>query len=66
MKTGEFAGQKAGDKIVHLLSKKNKTITTPNQMTQSPVTNLPLSQYEFNERVNRINSGGRMRRIKQN
>ena len=37
--TGEFSGQKAGDKIVQLLSMKNKTITTPviNQMTQSPV-----------------------------
>ena len=34
-----------------------------NQMTQSPVKNLPLSQYEINERVNRIISGGRLRKI---
>ena len=31
-----------------------------NQITQSPVKNLPLSQYEINERVNRTISGGRI------
>ena len=43
-KTGEHIGKKAGDKIIQLLSKKNKTTSFPimNQMTQ------PLSQYEIN------------------
>ena len=62
IKTGEFAGKKAGDKIIQLLSKKNKNSPVMNQMTQMPKTK-PLSQYEINERVNRIISGGRLRKI---
>ena len=58
--TGEHVGKKAG-KIIQLLSKKNKTTSLPtmnqvNQMTQ------PLSQYDIDERVNRIISGGRIRK----
>ena len=49
-KTGEFAGKKPGDKIIQLLSKKNKTSPAMNQMNQMT---KPLSQYEINERVNR-------------
>ena len=63
-KTGEYAGEKAGDKIVQLLSKKNKN-------TKIPVAALPienpqsreLSDYEINERVNQLLSGGQMRRF---
>ena len=57
-KTGEFAGKKAGDKIIELLSKKNKTSPAMNLKTQT----RPLSQYEINERVNRILSGGKVRK----
>ena len=63
-KTGEYAGEKAGDKIIQLLSKKNKN-------TKTPVAALPIenpqskeqSDYEINERVNQLLSGGRMRRF---
>ena len=66
-KTGEYAGEKAGDKIIQLLSKKNKK--TP--VAASPVAALPienpqsreLSDYEINERVNQLLSGGQMRRF---
>ena len=65
--TGEYAGEKAGDKIIQLLSKKNKK--TP--VAASPVAALPienpqsreLSDYEINERVNQLLSGGQMRRF---
>ena len=65
-KTGEYAGEKAGDKIIQLLSKKNKK--TP--VAASPVAALPiqkpkkeLTDYEINERVNQLLSGGQMRRF---
>ena len=52
-KTGEHVGKKAGDKIIQLLSKKNKA---------SPEMMMPqMTQNEINERVNRIISGGRLR-----
>ena len=63
-KTGEYAGEKAGDKIIQLLSKKNKNTKTP--VAASP-TKTPqskeLNDYEINERVNQLLSGGRMRRF---
>ena len=60
------AVQKA-DKIIQLLSKKNKKTPVP----ASPVAALPienpqsreLSDYEINERVNQLLSGGQMRRF---
>ena len=57
-KTGEYAGEKAGDKIIQLLSKKNKT-----PVVASPIENpqKELTDYEINERVNQLLSGGRMR-----
>ena len=66
-KTGEYAGEKAGDKIIQLLSKKNKK--TP--VAASPVAALPienpqsreLTDYEINERVNQLLSGGQMRKF---
>ena len=54
-KTGEYVGKKAGDKIIQLLSKRNQA--TPS------VTPQPMTQYEINERVNKIISGGRMRKF---
>ena len=65
-KTSEYAGEKARDKIIQLLSKKNKK--TP--VAASPVAALlienpqkELTDYEINERVNQLLSGGQMRRF---
>ena len=61
-KTGEYAGEKAGDKIIQLLSKRNKNTITPTMA--SPIENpqtRELRDYEINERVNQLLSGGRMR-----
>ena len=62
-KTGEFAGKKAGDKIIQLLSKKNKNITTP-VINIPQIKNKELSDYEINERVNQLLSGGKLRKMK--
>ena len=65
--TGEYAGEKAGDKIIQLLSKKNKkTPVAASPVATSPIKNpqsRELSDYEINERVNQLLSGGRMRRF---
>ena len=59
--TGEYAGNKAGDKIVELLSK-NKT-TTPSFPVESNIsTPKELTDQEVYDRVNRILSGGKLRR----
>ena len=63
-KTGEYAGEKAGDKIIQLLSKKNKNTKT--RVAALPIENpqsRELSDYEINERVNQLLSGGQMRRF---
>ena len=63
-KTGEYAGEKAGDKFIQLLSKKNKNTKTP--VAVLPIENpqsRELSDYEINERVNQLSSGGQMRRF---
>ena len=63
-KTGEYDGEKAGDKITQLLSKKNKNTKTP--VAALPIENpqsRELSDYEINERVNQLLSGGQMRRF---
>ena len=53
-KTTEYAGEKAGDKIMQLLSKKNKNTKTP--VAASPIKNpqQELTDYEINERVNQL------------
>ena len=63
-KTGEYEGEKAGDKIIQLLSKKNKNTKTP--VAATPIENpqsRELSDYEINERVNQLLSGGQMRKF---
>ena len=62
-KTGEYAGEKAGDKIIQLLSKKNKNTKTP--VAASPIAKpqKELTNYEINESVNQLLSGGRMKRF---
>ena len=66
-KTGEYAGEKAGDKIVQLVSKKNKkTPVVVSPVATSPIENpqsRELTDYEMNERVNQLLSGGQMRRF---
>lgn len=60
-KSGEFVGKKTGDKIIQLLSKRNNNTTTPlTPKIKNPQTR-ELCDYEMNERVNQLLSGGRMR-----
>ena len=61
--TGEYAGKKAGDKIVELLIK-NKTPSVLMEPNISPSEPKELTDYEINERVNQILSGGKLRRRK--
>jgi len=56
-KTGEHLGNKAGDRIIQLLSKKQ-----PEQQTISKANERPLTDFEIAERVNRLISGGKIRR----
>ena len=67
IETSEYAGKKAGDKIVELLSN-NKT-TTPSVLIEPSLSEqLSLSEpkvltaQEVNDRVNRLLSGGKLRR----
>ena len=66
-KTGEYAGEKTGDKIVQLLSKKNKkTPVAASPVAATPIENpqsRELTDYEINERVSPLLSGGQMRRF---
>ena len=62
-KTGEYASQKAGDKIIQLLSKKNKNTNTPVATSPIKKPQKKLTDYEINERVNQLLSGGRIRRF---
>ena len=59
-KTGEHLGNKAGDKIVQLLSKKQPK-QQPKQQTIQPV-DQPLTDFEIAQRVNRLISGGKIRK----
>ena len=56
-KTGEHLGNKAGDKIDQLLSKKQ-----PKQQTISEQVDQPLTDFEIAQRVNRLISGGKIRK----
>ena len=65
--TSEYAGKKAGDKIVELLSN-NKT-KTPSVLMEPSLSEQPslsepkqLTAQEVNDRVNRLLSGGKLRR----
>ena len=59
--TGEYAGKKAGDKIVELLNK-NKTATPSFPVESNISTPKELTDQEVYDRVNRILSGGKLRR----
>ena len=56
-KTGEFAG----DKIIQLLSKKQPSKTKSVTMSQ-PKMEQPLTDFQIAERVNRMISGGKLKR----
>ena len=62
--TGEYVGKKAGDKIVELLNK-NKT-STPSFPVESNISTpkelKELTDQEVYDRVNRLLSGGKLRR----
>ena len=60
-KTGEHLGNKAGDKIIQLLSKKRPNQETV-QQTISETAQRPLSELEIAARVNRLISGGRIKK----
>ena len=60
-KTGEHLGNKAGDKIVQLLSKKQPKQQTI-QHTISESVDKPLTDFEIAQRVNRLISGGKIRK----
>ena len=59
--TSEYAGKKAGDKIVELLNK-NKTATKSLPVESNISTPKELTDQEVYDRVNRILSGGKLRR----
>ena len=67
IETSEYAGKKAGDKIVELLSN-NKTTTPSVQIEPNLSEQLSSSEpevltaQEINDRVNRLLSGGKLRR----
>lgn len=64
----EYAGKRAGDKIVELLSK-NKTInpSAPMELNipiqSSSSEQEPLTKQEINDRVNNLLSGGKLRKM---
>ena len=58
-KTGDYAAKKAGNKIIEMLSKKQPPPTIKKRQN----TKTKLSQREINERVNRILSGGQLRKL---
>ena len=62
-KFGEKVNKKAGDKITQLLKSENEPFQ-PSQDFQERSLQTPMSQEEIDERVNRIMSGGKLRKIK--
>ena len=63
-KTGEHIGNKAGDKIVQLLSKKQPLVLAPTSVSTQPKVTKQLSDMEIADRVNQIISDGKIRRRK--
>ena len=57
-KTAEHLGNKAGDRIIQLLSKKH-----PPQQTISKAAERPMTDFEIAQRVNQLISGGKIRKM---
>ena len=64
-KAGDYAAKKAGNKIIELLTKNKPAVRMqpPPTIEQRQNTKTQLSQREINERVNRILSGGKLRKL---
>ena len=64
-KTDDYAVKRAGDKIVEILSRRQPAVRMqlPPTIKQRQNTKTKLSQREINERVNRILSGGKLRKL---
>ena len=58
-KVGEHIGNRAGEKIVQLLQKKQPMQQTLQKATKHTI-NQPLTDFEIAQRVNRLISGGKM------
>ena len=58
--TADYAGKKAGDKIVELLS--GKRTKTPKSIPSVKKIEHTMTPQEVNDRVNQIISGGKLRR----
>ena len=59
-KTGEHVGKNAGDKIVQMLTKSNKTPKVTFNKNVEIIPNKKITQQEINQRVNSILSGGKI------
>ena len=62
-KTGEHVGKKAGDKIVQMLSKKEKAAPSNKKVTFNKNVET-MTQQEINQRLNNLLSGGSTRKRK--
>ena len=58
-KTGEYAGKKASDKIVQILSQE-KAAPSTKKVTFKTTPNKKITQQDINRRVNTILSGGKI------
>ena len=63
-KTGEHVGKKAGDKIVQMLNKSNKSPKVTFNENVETIPNKKMTRKEINQRVNAILSGGSARKRK--
>ena len=63
-KTGEHVGKKAGDKIVQLLTKSNKTPKVTFNENVETIPNKTMTQTEIDQMLNNLLSGGSTRKRK--
>ena len=63
-KTGEHVGKKAGDKIVQLLTKSNKTPKVTFNENVETIPNKTMTQKEIDQMLNNLLSGGSTRKRK--
>lgn len=64
-KASEHAAEKAGDKIIALFHKrKTRPVQSIPSLSPTVPSDQPMSDYEINEQVNHILSGGKLRRVR--
>ena len=61
-KTGQHLGNKAGDKIVSLLSTQNKGAIIPDEYDRVIQPQNKMTDFEIAQRVNQLISGGKIRK----